>query len=332
MTAKKYQIFLSSTFLDLQQQRSAAVTAIMRLGHIPVGMELFPATDAKQWSVIERAIREADYYVLIVGARYGSKYGEVSYTEAEYDFALAQQVPITPLLLKGHAEEFRILGDEDDASLAKLEIFRQKLESNHTCQYWSDDAELSVLLFQGVLEAIDTKPREGWIRGSAAASEETLTELTRVTRERDSLKSDLKLLSEQLKPTIESIASFDDNFEVRFEYTYFYNQRSGKRDSSVIMTWREIFCAAGPQLMNPTSPKAISSALYHYVRENKNVTQSPAFFDTDLATIKIQLISMGLIQSYNASAVTGGISEFVKLTSNGQARLAELMTKRAPTS
>jgi len=37
----KYQVFISSTFKDLIEERQAAVEAILKAGHIPAGMELF---------------------------------------------------------------------------------------------------------------------------------------------------------------------------------------------------------------------------------------------------------------------------------------------------
>ena len=45
---KKYQVFISSTFIDLQKERQAAVEAILSVGHIPAGMELFAATNTSQ--------------------------------------------------------------------------------------------------------------------------------------------------------------------------------------------------------------------------------------------------------------------------------------------
>lgn len=44
---RKFQVFISSTFTDLIEERQAAVSAILTAGHIPAGMELFkPETEA----------------------------------------------------------------------------------------------------------------------------------------------------------------------------------------------------------------------------------------------------------------------------------------------
>lgn len=40
---KKMQVFISSTYTDLIEERQKAVEAILNAGHIPAGMELFKA-------------------------------------------------------------------------------------------------------------------------------------------------------------------------------------------------------------------------------------------------------------------------------------------------
>ncbi len=66
MKDKKLQVFVSSTFTDLREERQAAVEAILSAGHIPAGMELFTAGDESQMAVIERWIDESDAYLLIL--------------------------------------------------------------------------------------------------------------------------------------------------------------------------------------------------------------------------------------------------------------------------
>ena len=69
---KKLQVFVSSTYSDLRDERQAAVEAILTAGHIPAGMELFAAGDQSQMEVIKRWIDESDVFLLILGGRYGS--------------------------------------------------------------------------------------------------------------------------------------------------------------------------------------------------------------------------------------------------------------------
>lgn len=81
---KRYQVFVSSTFEDLQEERREVMQALLSLDCIPTGMELFPAADEESWELIKRFIAGCDYYVVIVGGRYGSVGPDgKSYTEME---------------------------------------------------------------------------------------------------------------------------------------------------------------------------------------------------------------------------------------------------------
>ena len=53
MSNTKFQIFVSSTYIDLTDERQAAVEAILKAGHIPAGMELFTAGDESQLTTIK---------------------------------------------------------------------------------------------------------------------------------------------------------------------------------------------------------------------------------------------------------------------------------------
>ena len=63
---RKLQVFISSTFSDMIEERQAAVAAVLKAGHIPAGMELLTAGDKSQMKTIERWIDESDVYMLIL--------------------------------------------------------------------------------------------------------------------------------------------------------------------------------------------------------------------------------------------------------------------------
>ncbi|MBU3890896.1 MULTISPECIES: DUF4062 domain-containing protein [Methylosinus] len=85
----KYQIFVSSTYRDLVEERNAIMRSILDLGQIPAGMESFLAADEEQLSYIKKIIDECDYYMVIIAGRYGSLDANgVSYTERKYDYAV----------------------------------------------------------------------------------------------------------------------------------------------------------------------------------------------------------------------------------------------------
>ena len=69
---KMYQVFVSSTYEDLKDERNKVLQALLRIDCIPIGMEYFNAADEDQFTVIKDLISSCDYYVLILGGKYGS--------------------------------------------------------------------------------------------------------------------------------------------------------------------------------------------------------------------------------------------------------------------
>lgn len=99
---KKYPVFVSSTYEDLQDERKKVMEALLQMDCFPIGMEYFNASDESQWDVIKSLIDECDYYVLIVAGRYGSieEATGKSYTQKEYEYALSIGVPTIAFLHK----------------------------------------------------------------------------------------------------------------------------------------------------------------------------------------------------------------------------------------
>ena len=58
---KRFQVFISSTFKDLQEERQAVMRAVLELGQMPAGMELFPAADEAAWDLIKGVIDASRY-------------------------------------------------------------------------------------------------------------------------------------------------------------------------------------------------------------------------------------------------------------------------------
>src|SRR5216683_8241641 len=96
---KRYQVFVSSTFADLKEERQAVIRTLIEMDCIPAGMELFPAADEEQFTFIKRVIDDCDYYLLIIGGRYGSvDESGISYTEQEYEYAVSRGLKVIALL------------------------------------------------------------------------------------------------------------------------------------------------------------------------------------------------------------------------------------------
>ena len=125
---KKYQVFISSTFTDLKEERKAVTWELLKARHVPVGMEAFSATDDRGWKTITATIDDSDYYVLILAGRLGSKNDALgkSWTQLEYEYAREHGIPVLPFV----REDRRITRDQLDTgeSAAELERFKAIVE------------------------------------------------------------------------------------------------------------------------------------------------------------------------------------------------------------
>jgi nucleoside 2-deoxyribosyltransferase len=126
---KRYQVFVSSTFQDLQKERQEVMHALLELDCIPSGMELFPAANETQWELIKRVIDDCDYYILILGGRYGSIGPDgISYTEMEYNYAISIGKPTVAFLHKQPGKIESDKSEKNEEGRKKLDEFRVQVE------------------------------------------------------------------------------------------------------------------------------------------------------------------------------------------------------------
>ena len=185
---KKYQIFISSTYEDLKDEREQAIKAVLEMGHIPVGMEMFSAGDEEQWKLIARQIEASDYYVLIIGHRYGSETSEeISYTEKEYDYATQMCVPTLGFIIDEGASWPANRVDKEQKKKKKLDRFKSKVKSK-LVQFWSTKDELHGKISISLIKSMSTNPRIGWVRSNEVVGADVTKELTRLSTENAELR------------------------------------------------------------------------------------------------------------------------------------------------
>lgn len=131
---KKLQVFVSSTYTDLIEERQTVIQAIIDAGHIPIGMELFSKRNEHQLKTIYKLMDKSDAYVFILGGRYGSieRTTNKSYTQLEYEYALYKELPIYIFLL---SENF--LKDKINASKSYKLIIEQDYVEKYKLIRWS---------------------------------------------------------------------------------------------------------------------------------------------------------------------------------------------------
>lgn len=235
---KRYQIFISSTFSDLKEERNKVMQTIMSLDCIPAGMELFPAMDEEQFEFIKRIIDDCDYYLLIVGARYGSMdENGVSYTEKEYDYAKEKGIPVMAFLHKDISSIPLGKADTDTELKRKLEDFRKKVETGKLVRYWDNADELNAQVAISLPKTIKMFPRTGWVRANLQSNAESLQEINQLQKELSELRAykikqdrDLSLLENKIK---DKIAGLDTFIPITGENKHF----DYKKHKQIIEVW-----------------------------------------------------------------------------------------------
>lgn len=195
---KRLQVFVSSTYTDLIEERQAAVEAILTAGHFPAGMELFTAGNESQMDAIKQWIDESDIYLLVLGGRYGSidsKSGK-SYTHMEYEYALQNEKPLFACVLTEQAIDNKVRDSgksvlEMDAP-DKLKEFRE-LVLTKLVKMCDDKKDIKISVGETLANLARSDQLVGWVRADNHADMSSLAdEIARLSRENALLRSQSK--------------------------------------------------------------------------------------------------------------------------------------------
>lgn len=167
---KKYSFFISSTYEDLKQERDAVIHTVLTLGQFPVGMEMFSAVNMDQWNVIKKSIDSCDYYILIIGNKYGSidEDSGLSYTEKEFDYAISQGIPVLAFIADDNINLSVSKVEQEAEKIIGLRKFKDKVKkSDLYVSFWNSKDKLEALVSQSISKSILDSDRPGWIRCNA---------------------------------------------------------------------------------------------------------------------------------------------------------------------
>lgn len=341
---KRYQVFISSTFADLVDERREVMQALLEMDCLPAGMELFPAGDTDQWTLIQGVIAQSDYYLVILGGRYGSMTKEgISYTEKEYDYALEIGIPVMGFAA-AEPDEIPIgKTDRDEAAERKLTDFRRKVQQKMT-KDWKNAEDLGSKVTRGLIHLIKNNPRPGWVRGDQAMTPETRTEIAE-------LKANLAELEKQeVQSGASTTASIDASFahgsekvELKVTHTGWKGANEYAEDGVFNFTWDDIIQVLGPFMIDET-PEPNLRAKFEKHMVSVLLEQQPegwaidwSLDDIDVAdpswgSIIVQLRALGVITTGTKKRGVSDNSVYWKLTPAGDEYLVKLLaTPSMPT-
>jgi hypothetical protein len=336
---KRYQVFVSSTFLDLVEERREVMQALLELDCIPAGMELFPAADEDQWSLIKRVINDCDYYLVIIGGRYGSIGPEgYSYTEMEYRYALESRKPIIAFL---HSDPGSLPAKHSEPSAAlrdKLGEFRALVQKK-LCKFWGSPAELGSMVSRSMVQLIKTRPAVGWVRADKIPDERAVEEILRLRKRVDELTGELTRIATEPPQGSSDLAQGEDEFRIRLKILVAHKTGRSWVHVSVLASWNEIFNAIGPLMLDESGePEMISTIQSNLaVLRRKEIAAAVALqgfqedslrdlelYPDDFQTIRLQFRALGLIVKSEKSRSLKDTRTYWTLTRYGDRVITEL--------
>lgn len=217
---KKYQVFISSTYKDLIEERQKVVEAILNAGHIPAGMELFKS-GPKQEDTIREWIQQSDIYVLILGARYGTLNSEgISYTHWEYNLAKELGKPMFSLVLtedyiNSALKEERLKVNDIERSNQHYVAFENEVTSS-LVSFIDHVAEIKSSVSDSIREIEKRFPNklEGWIKGSY------LKEIYELRQNNQKLANDLVNRQAEVIDMQKEMQEIKDDYIGSFKFKY----------------------------------------------------------------------------------------------------------------
>lgn len=195
----KYQVFVSSTYVDLIDARKKVIETVLSLYHFPVGMEMFSADDDEQWEIIKETIDVSDYYIVIIGHKYGSVAASgISYTEMEYDYAKSLGIPVLAFIRNRNVSTQPYERESIPENIDKLSRFIEKAQASKMCDFWDSIDDLATKVAIAFPKIIRRKPRVGWVRGDKATPQEVSNELAELSNENRKLREKVREYESEL--------------------------------------------------------------------------------------------------------------------------------------
>lgn len=336
---KKYQVFVSSTYIDLLEERKEVTQALLELDCIPIGMELFPASDEDQWSFIKSVIDDCDYYLLILAGRYGSCSDTgLSYTEMEYRYALETGKPVIAFL---HEEPDTIPAkfcESDSEAQNKLGKFRE-LTQKKLCKYWNSPTELSAVVSRSIVQLKKRSPALGWVKADLVPDEGATQEILRLKNEIEELKAQLDKQSLAGVNTTELSQGED-----LFSFKYIGRAKQGWNDYleanlEANISWNEIFASLAPSMVDESDERSLRQRLNQLIvkAEEEILNTQNGFSGRELSalaesdvfeTILVQFRALGLIEKSTRNRSVKDKQTYWRITDKGDSLLVGLRAIR----
>ncbi|PCI02548.1 MAG: hypothetical protein COB81_05165 [Flavobacteriaceae bacterium] len=325
---RKHQVFVSSTYKDLIEERQNVIHALLELDCIPAGMELFPATDEDAWTLIKEVIDNSDYYLLIIAGKYGSTNTKgVSYTEMEYDYAISINKPIMCFLHKDIGNLATNKTEKKEELQRKLEEFTKKAQAKH-CNFWVNSEDLGGKVSRSLVQLKKKHPSDGWIPGKYAADEKLFRRLEELRSKILELENEKKSINIEPPEGTKRLAQGPETYSQPCSLN---DKNQKNKDIALEASWDKIFSYSGSAMIGECTEEEfrdkIQLVYWHSVPakyKKQNSHDDIVIYTVVFDAIKIQLQALGLITYGNKKRTVSDKNTYWKLTPYGEKYLLKI--------
>lgn len=285
---KMYQVFVSSTYEDLKDERNKVLQALLRIDCIPIGMEYFNAADEDQFTVIKDLISSCDYYVLILGGKYGSieEKSQKSYTQLEYEYAKSQ-----------------------------------------LCMAYTNADNLALNVITSLSKLKISHPRSGWIHGDSVASNEANQKILDLQRENEVLKKEIASYQVGEKEKQKSYQQGEDELRLVIHSCNASNPfgiELSEKPIEFSLSWDMIFKIVGSSFISPVQTNMAIEMVDKLICRFKESDENSSLDVQCAQTILSQFYALGYLELQTGEVFQSGVMSYYVLTKYGIKHLVEL--------
>lgn len=306
---KKYQVFVSATCDDLQEERQLVMGLLLANHCIPVGMDLCPRdSGAEQWNTIKSLIDESDYYLVLLGGRYGTLAPTgISYTHREFTYAQTRRKPMASLIHE-RPEELPVEKRERNAEgVARLRDFRELVAKGTLMRPWSQIDDLKSGVQRLMSQLVKTHPAAGWARAALEGDVNVARENQDLRRQLEEMRRELDQAAKGPIIRPDALARGSDLTNIAYNCNVYVKGNCIVTQARTQLTWDTVFSTLAPAMMNEVSEDQMRAALATRLAETalkdvadqhrqahavRDIVISPVAFNT----IKMHFRALGYIR------------------------------------
>lgn len=339
----QHKIFISTASDGLVNARLELLVGLLKSSLYPLGMDIKRQNDNASWGEVQEAIKEADYYAILLGGHYGelSPIG-LSHAHREFVYAVTKNKPILAII----HEKPHLLPDEFKETSREGRVrfldFRRLVEEKSTACYWLRHSDLSVMLPKIVPRWMSRYPAQhkeaNNSQGATESNSTLLQEIERLRLRVKELESELKTGSKYVQVPIEWLAKGNDKVRLGFQCHVYVGGDCKLSSLPIELTWNELMASLGPHMNQPISEANMAQILADAVvkdaltlaqkkEPNAHAVRNVALHAESVQRVKFQLRALGFIEGRERENGNKGKGPYWQLTQQGDQRTMELLVQ-----